>query len=504
MNVMSKNLVVLACLCIVNRIAAQSNAQNNYIFSAITGTASKVSAVALTQNISSVKWVDGDSAYFKIKASTNRQLQISFQPSVGFVGVARAKAQARNTAGKIILTVDLTGLSTKGLEGENESPLSQIIDALGYSINPGWNTLAGNSLPHLQGDEIPAAIFRKAGNGKVQMIPVARYSPDFELPFGYYTKTINKHQVGTLSKATKFTEHQSLFPSISSGSTSFDPGNTHFGFYTTSPTHTAYSEDAWNMLQYPDNAVHATRIYPLKDKMGKTISNTYLLCFEEAKNGDYNDYVFIVKNITPVTTDPFIKLFNGKDLAGWTTFLNNIGTNKDPNNNFSVENGVLHVIGKDLGYAITQKGYRNYHFKVDFKWGERKWPPRQNDKRDAGICYNIPMNEPDSIWPRSVECQVQEGDVGDFWLLGFSTIKVNGIQNKPSAHTRMAKQRDAEKPYGEWNTVEVISVKGKCVHIVNGVVVNVGEEASIKEGRILLQSEYAEVYYRNAEIRILQ
>jgi hypothetical protein len=114
------------------------------------------------------------------------------------------------------------------------------------------------------------------------------------------------------------------------------------------------------------------------------------------------------------------------------------------------------------------------------------------------------MNEPDSIWPRSIECQVQEGDVGDFWLLGFSTIKVNGIQNKPSAHTRMIKQKNAENPYGQWNTVEVVSVNGKCVHIVNGVVVNVGEEASIKEGRILLQSEYAEVYYRNAEIRILQ
>ena len=163
----------------------------------------------------------------------------------------------------------------------------------------------------------------------------------------------------------------------------------------------------------------------------------------------------------------------------------------------------LHVIGKDLGYVITEKEYRNFHFKVDFKWGVAKWPTRENEKRDAGICYNIPMNEPDSIWPQSIECHIQEGDVGDFWLLGFSTITVNGVTNKPMNHARMIKQRDAEKPYSEWNTVEVISYNGECIHIVNGEEVNRGEKASTTQGRILLQSEYAEIYYRNAKIKQL-
>ena len=224
---------------------------------------------------------------------------------------------------------------------------------------------------------------------------------------------------------------------------------------------------------------------------------------EEAKNGDYNDYVFIVKNITPVIKDPFISLFNGKNLDGWNTFLRKIGSNTDPNNNFKIANDELFVSGKDLGYAITKNGYKNFHFKVDFKWGKKRWPPRENNKRDAGICYNIPMNEPDSIWPQSIECQIQEGDTGDFWLLGFSTIKVKGVQNVPANHTQMIKYADNEKPSGEWNTVEVISYNGKCVHIVNGVIVNVGEDASIKSGRLLLQSEYAEVYYRNVKIREL-
>ena len=233
------------------------------------------------------------------------------------------------------------------------------------------------------------------------------------------------------------------------------------------------------------------------------MKNTYLLCYEEAKNGDFNDYVFVVRNIVPVTKNLFTRIFNGKNLDGWHSFLKDIGTNTDPNNNFRIEDSVLHVIGKDLGYVMTEKGFSNYHFKVDFKWGERRWGSRQHEKRDAGVCYNIPMNEPDSIWPQSIECQVQEGDVGDFWLLGFSTIKVNGVQNKPANHTRMIKQKDGEKPTGQWNTLEIISYNGKCVQIVNGIVVNVGEEASVKSGRILLQSEFAEVYYRNVMIRKL-
>jgi hypothetical protein len=499
-------LVLLTFLFFKNNASTQISPSNHLIFSATTGTVSKSNFIMLPENATSVHWVEGDSSFFKIDRKANKQLQIVFQPSNGFIGVAEAKAQVKNFSGKTVIDLNLTGLSTKGLEGENEPPLSRIVDALGYSVNVGWNSLANHCLPQLQGEEISFAVFRKAGKGKVEMIPVARYSPDFELPFGYYThenETANKHRINSLSKAGKFPEHQCLFPSTSSDSNSFDPGDNNFGFYTDGPSHTAYSEDVWNMSLFPENVVHATRIYPLKDKTGKLVNNSYLVCFEEANNGDYNDYVFVVKNIIPITKDPFVKLFNGTDLSGWNTFLNDIGTNKDPNNNFRIEDGKLHVIGKDLGYVITKKGFRNYHFKVDFKWGERKWPPRQSEKRDAGICYNIPLNEPDSIWPQSIECQVQEGDVGDFWLLGFSTIKVKGVQNVPSKHTRMIKQKDAERPYGEWNTVEVISYNGKCVHIVNGVIVNVGEDASTKEGRILLQSEYAEVYYRNAMIRKL-
>lgn len=475
-------------------------------FSAIKGTVSRPAFVMLPLVTKYVQSGTGDTAEFKILSFKNGKLGIAFLPNLNFIGIAKAKFLARSSSGAVVTEISVTGLSTKGLEGENEPALASIVSALGYQVNIGWATLANHCRPEIQGDELASDLFHKAGKGKVEMIPVARYSPDFELPFGFYTNTIEmpqKHQVGSLAKAGAFPEHQSLFPAIGSGANTFDPGNQSFGFYAIGPTHTAYSEDVWNMLLHPENAIRATRIYPLKDTKGNLILNTYLLCFEEAKNGDYNDYVFVVKNIKPITTDPFTRLFNGKNLEGWHTFLKDIGKNADPDNNFTVQDSVLHVLGKNLGYAITEKGYANFHFKVDFKWGERRWGSRQKEKRDAGVCYNIGMNEPDSIWPKSIECQIQEGDVGDFWLLGFSTIQVNGKQNIPSNHTRMVKQKDAEKPYGEWNTVEIISYNGKCVQIVNGLIVNVGENASVKDGRILLQSEYAEVYYRNVRIRKL-
>ena len=87
------------------------------------------------------------------------------------------------------------------------------------------------------------------------------------------------------------------------------------------------------------------------------------------------------------------------------------------------QDGVLHDLGKELGYIMTERSFGNYHFLLEFKWGEKRWPLREANKRDSGICYNIPEDCEDQIWRPSVECQIQEGDVGDFWLLGYSTIQ---------------------------------------------------------------------------------
>jgi len=197
----------------------------------------------------------------------------------------------------------------------------------------------------------------------------------------------------------------------------------------------------------------------------------------------------------------FKPLFNGKNLDGWYSFLKEKGKNNDPDTVFSVNNGLLRISGKQFGYIITERSFVDFHLVVEFKWGERKYPPRENQKRDNGICYY--MVGEDRVWPRSIECQVQEGDCGDFWLIDSVTIVVDGVRTPSTHNTQSVKKRDNEKPTGEWNTIEVIAQKGKCTHIVNGVVVNEGEDASLRSGRILIQSEGAEIYYRKIEIREL-
>ena len=120
------------------------------------------------------------------------------------------------------------------------------------------------------------------------------------------------------------------------------------------------------------------------------------------------------------------QLFNGKDLNGWYTFLNTKGKNNDPEKIFLVENNLLHISGKEFGYMATEKTYSNFKLVVEFKWGVKKYPPREADtvKRDNGICFYIPANEKDIVWPKSIECQIQEGDVGDIWLIDSTTVKI--------------------------------------------------------------------------------
>lgn len=192
-------------------------------------------------------------------------------------------------------------------------------------------------------------------------------------------------------------------------------------------------------------------------------------------------------------------VFNGSNLDGWTKFLQHQGADKDPLKVITVENGAIHVTGQDFGYIATKKSYKNFHLSLEFKWGEKKFPPREREKRDAGICFNVDLVS-NKIWPKSAECQIQEGDVGDLWLIDSVTAFVDGLQTEPKDYAQVVKIKDGERPHGEWNKVEVISNNGKFVFIVNGILVNEGEYLSITSGRILLQSEGAEVYYRDVKI----
>ena len=242
-------------------------------------------------------------------------------------------------------------------------------------------------------------------------------------------------------------------------------------------------------------------------------------------------------------------LFNGHDLSGWDTYLgpewmqtsdstvekvgDPVGLNVDPKNIFSVvsedQQQVILVSGEQWGGISTTQEYENYHLKLNFKWGQTKHRPKENNKRDSGLLYHAVGNHgaDGGFWMRSQEFQIQEGDCGDYWGVAGGIMDVPTEQTddnyiyKPGSLLRAfsensvagrhaTKFHDPEYPSGEWNTLELICFGDTAIHIVNEVVVMVlyrsrqfSETGTIplKKGKIQLQSEGAELFYKNIQLK---
>jgi hypothetical protein len=253
-----------------------------------------------------------------------------------------------------------------------------------------------------------------------------------------------------------------------------------------------------------------------------------------------------------VNSEDVLTLFNGKNLEGWYTYMKNpeptsevsglersdegiylepIGLNHDPLNVFTVveEDGepAIRISGEVFGILVTEQEYENYHLKLEFKWGSEKYPPRENLKMDSGILYHSIGEEGawGDVWMKSLECQVQETDCGDYISVDTVMVDIPAFQSTEDnrfyfhpdsslvtfSHERAYCEfyRDNENPMGEWNTMEIYTVDGNSVHLVNGLpnmkvmnsrhIVN-GEEVPLTKGKIQLQSEGAEIFYRNIEL----
>jgi hypothetical protein len=124
---------------------------------------------------------------------------------------------------------------------------------------------------------------------------------------------------------------------------------------------------------------------------------------------------------TRAQSDGWKKLFNGKNLDGWNVVIGN-PARADANHWVQVHDGMIHMY-KDAvqgspqpaGYIVTSNDYSNYHLKLEYKWGQKRFGDRSNSRRDAGILYHVGGKE--GVWPRSVECQIQENDVGDIFTV---------------------------------------------------------------------------------------
>lgn len=252
--------------------------------------------------------------------------------------------------------------------------------------------------------------------------------------------------------------------------------------------------------------------------------------------------------------DAWTPLFNGRDLSGWQTFLGRphpstevaglaraadgtyaevVGVNRDPRGVFSVVTlegrPAIRISGEIYGGLITQADYENYHLRLQFRWGETRWLPRPLAPRDTGCCYHStgPLGASYGFWMRSFEFQIQEGDVGDFYSLDGVIVDVHATATEAAnpksdlAYTpdaplvvgttrRVIKAARAERPLGAWNTLDLYCLGQTSVHVVNGqtMVVLSGlrqrgpdGETPLTRGALQLQSEAAEVFYRDIALR---
>jgi hypothetical protein len=215
-----------------------------------------------------------------------------------------------------------------------------------------------------------------------------------------------------------------------------------------------------------------------------------------------------------------IALFTGSGLGEFDTFLRSNGLNSDPDHVFQVEHGTVHISGKEYGYMITKQSYGNYYLRAQFKWGEGTYGTRAGRARDSGILYNIEGAQ--KVWPRSIEFQILEGGTGDFWITdGAALTARSGERVVGPAGTALLidhfgkgpteddagvrdPKGDLELPHGQWNTLQLIVRGDRVQQYVNGKLANEGTSPFPKEGKILLQSEGAEVFFRSVTLYPLE
>lgn len=229
--------------------------------------------------------------------------------------------------------------------------------------------------------------------------------------------------------------------------------------------------------------------------------------------------------------------FNGqppRDAAG--QLVAPVGYNRDTTHVFSVEERdgslVLHVSGEIYGCLFTKQEFSNYRLRLQVKWGEKKFPPRTDKLRDSGVLYH--SIGPAGVdywrsWMLAQEFQIMEGHMGDHWPIASAAIDIRaylpeGEMNavagerppflafgeKKTDPAFCLRSENAETPAPGWTQLELVCFEDKSVRLVNGRVVMVcrnsryvkpdGEVAPLTRGRIQLQSEAAEVFYRAIEI----
>lgn len=200
------------------------------------------------------------------------------------------------------------------------------------------------------------------------------------------------------------------------------------------------------------------------------------------------------------TTGSFVDLFNGKDLAGWV----NVNTAEDT---WKVQDGVLICSGHPIGVMRTAKQYENFVMHIE-------WMHMEPGGNSGVFAWSSAQPDPKTRLPDGVEIQMLElewpnlhkvnGVAPPIAYVHGELFGVGGVKTTPD-NPRGERSMSIEnrcKGRGEWNTYDVVAVDGVIKLAVNGKFVNGISHATQKKGYLCLESEGAEIHFRN--IRILE
>ncbi|MBO9560396.1 MAG: DUF1080 domain-containing protein [Caulobacter sp.] len=245
----------------------------------------------------------------------------------------------------------------------------------------------------------------------------------------------------------------------------------------------------------------------------------------------------------PKAAGSAISLFNGKDLRNWDAWLGYadpaltykrppvapLGVTPLSAEVFKVvvEDGrpAIYVSGKTWGSLVHKGDFQNYHLRLQYKWGAGRWPPRANQAPNNGLLYHS-HGAPGAVWgtwSQSVEFEIMIGSIGMVVPVGEAiSVTTNAVDDPalispklrfaPNGRTQIAKggtanwnveaYSDAEKPAGQWNTLDLYVLGDRAIHVVNGVPVMEVRDLKadgqpLTHGAIQLQSEGAETFFRD-------
>lgn len=232
-------------------------------------------------------------------------------------------------------------------------------------------------------------------------------------------------------------------------------------------------------------------------------------------------------------------LWNGHSLDGWNFHQDSVGE-EDAMGVVSIRDGVLHFHGEGYahdtappGFISTLAEFGNYHLRLQYRWGERRWAPRGWQARNSGVLFHMGPQRPGKLFPECIEFQMQESNCGDAILidtlgvqgpsLGGTPLWPNWIPALPDtpiepiraggyARRWLPRHSNFER-HGDWNTLDLVVFDDQAAQLVNGRIVNTlfklarelpdGSRQPLTRGRIALEFEWAAITFREVMIREL-